>query len=198
MPAAQHTLNLARRLGILRSKDLAPHGIARTYLRRLCEQGRLRRVGRGLYATADGPRSPQDTLAVIARRVPDAVVCLLSALRIHDLTTQSPFEVWIAIPRRARTPKLDDVPVRVVRMAPDVLAAGVVAVKIDGVAVPVFDLEKTVVDCFRFRSRIGLDVALEALREYVRQPQRRLERLLRYAQIGRVRKSIQPYLEALL
>jgi predicted transcriptional regulator of viral defense system len=126
------------------------------------------------------------------------VVCLLSALRIHDLTTQSPFEVWIAIPRRARTPKLDDVPVRVVRMAPDVLAAGVVAVKIDGVAVPVFDLEKTVVDCFRFRSRIGLDVALEALREYVRQPQRRLERLLRYAQIGRVRKSIQPYLEALL
>lgn len=198
MDAAQRTLNLVQRRGILRSKDLDPHGIARAYLRRLCDQGRLRRIGRGLYAAADAPRSPQDTLAAIARRVPNAVVCLLSALRVHELTTQAPFEVWIAIPSRARTPKVDDLPVRVVRMAPDVLAAGVVAVAIDGVAVPVFDLEKTVVDCFRFRARIGLDVALEALRDYVRRPRRRVDRLLRYAAIGRVRESIRPYLEALL
>jgi predicted transcriptional regulator of viral defense system len=198
MDAAQRTLRLARRLGILRPKDLAPHGIARTCLQRLCEQGHLRRIGRGLYELADAEPSPQHAMAAIARRVPSAVVCLLSALRVHDLTTQSPFEVWIAIPRRARTPKLDDLPVRVVRMAPEALGAGVVTTKVDGVAVPVFDLEKTVVDCFRYRSRVGLDVALEAIREYLRRPRRNIDRLLHYAAIGRVKESMRPYLEALV
>jgi predicted transcriptional regulator of viral defense system len=195
---AQRTLNLAKRLGVLRPRDLEAHGIARTYLQRLRDQGRLRQVGRGLYAPADTDPSPQSNLAAVVRRVPGAVVCLLSALRVHELTTQSPFEVWIAIPRLARVPKIDDLPVRVVRMVPKSLAAGVVKVKIDGVSVPVFDLEKTVVDCFRFRSRIGLDVALEAIREYVRRPRRNVERLLHYAAIDRVKATIRPYLEALL
>ena len=140
----------------------------------------------------------QGNLAAVARRVPGAVVCLLSALRLHEFTTQQPFEVWIAIPTRARTPRIDDLPIRVVRMAAAPLSTGVAARKIDGVRVPVFDLEKTVVDCFRFRSRIGLDVALEALREYVRRPRRDLDRLLRYATTCRVAKAIRPYLEALL
>jgi predicted transcriptional regulator of viral defense system len=140
----------------------------------------------------------QSSLAAVARRVPGAVVCLLSALRVHDLTTQAPFETWIAIPTRARTPKLDGLPVRVVRMAKAPLAAGVAHRKIDGVQVPVFDLEKTVVDCFRFRNRIGLDVALEAMREYVRRPRRNVERLLHYAAVDRVAKAIRPYLQAML
>ena len=198
MDPAQRTLNLAKRLGVLRPRDLEAHGIARTYLQRLRDQGRLRQVGRGLYVPADANQSPQSNLAAVVRRVPGAVVCLLSALRVHDLTTQSPFEVWIAIPRLARVPKVDDLPVRVVRMVPRSLAAGVVKVKIDGVSVPVFDLEKTIADCFRFRSRIGLDVAIEAIREYVRRPRRNVERLLHYAAIDRVKETIRPYLEAML
>ncbi|MFY9345698.1 MAG: type IV toxin-antitoxin system AbiEi family antitoxin domain-containing protein [Planctomycetota bacterium] len=198
MDAAQRTLSLVKHLGILRPRDLDNLGIARTYLQRLLEQGKLRRVGRGLYALADADLSIQSDLAAVARRVPDAVVCLLTALRVHDLTTQLPFEVWIAIPKRARTPKVEGVPIRVVRMAPGPLAAGVVMMKIDGVQVPVFELEKTVVDCFRFRASIGLDVALEAMREYLRRPRRNLERLLQHAAVDRVAVSMRPYLEAMV
>jgi predicted transcriptional regulator of viral defense system len=198
MDPAQRTLALARRLGVLRPKDLETHGIARTYLQRLRDQGLLRQVGRGLYVPADVDLSPENNLAAVARRVPDAVVCLLSALRVHDLTTQSPFEAWIAIPKRARAPKPNGIPVRVVRMAPEPLSAGVVNVRIDNVRVPLFDVEKTVADCFRFRSRVGLDVALEAMREYLRRPRRNVERLLHYAAIDRVADGIRPYLEAML
>jgi predicted transcriptional regulator of viral defense system len=198
MDSAQRALALARHHGVLRPRDLEVHGIARTYLQRLRDQGKLRQVGRGLYVLAGSRQSMQSSLAAVARRVPGAVVCLLSALRVHDLTTQAPFETWIAIPTRARTPKLDGLPVRVVRMAKAPLAAGVAHRKVDGVQVPVFDLEKTVVDCFRFRNRIGLDVALEAMREYVRRPRRNVERLLHYAAVDRVAKAIRPYLQAML
>ena len=198
MDPSQRTLRLARRLGVLRPRDLEAHGIARTYLQRLRDKGLLRQVGRGLYVLADADLSPQSNLAAVARRVPGAVVCLLSALRLHELTTQSPFEVWIAIPRLARVPKAEGLPVRVVRMTPKPLAAGVTKVRIDGVQVSVFDIEKTVADCFRFRDRIGLDVALEAMREYLRRPRRNVERLMHYARIDRVADSMRPYLEAML
>lgn len=179
MDASQRTLALAKRHGVLRPRDLQAHGIARTYLQRLRDQGRLRQVGRGLYVLADADLSPQSNLAAVSRRVPGAVVCLLSALRFHELTTQNPYEIWIAIPTRARAPKLADLPTRVVRMAPAALTAGVGKHRIDGVLVPVFDVEKTEVDCFRYRNRIGPDVALEAIREYLRRPRRNLELLLR-------------------
>lgn len=198
MDASERTLALAKRHGVLRPRDLQAHGIARTYLQRLRDKGRLRQVGRGLYVLADADLSPQSNLAAVSRRVPGAVVCLLSALQFHELTTQAPFEIWIAIPTRARAPKLDDLSTRSVRMAPAALAAGVGKHRIDGVSVPVFDVEKTVVDCFRYRHRIGLDVALEAIREYLRRPRRNLELLLRYAEVDGVRKTIQPYLEAML
>jgi predicted transcriptional regulator of viral defense system len=198
LDTSTRTLNLTRRLGVVRPRDLDAHGIARTYLRRLRARGKLRLIGRGLYALADAEPSDQHNLAIVARRVPDAVVCLLSALRVHDLTTQSPFEVWIAIPKTARTPKVDGVPVRIVRMAEKPLTAGVMRIRVDGVMVPVFELEKTVVDCFRFRARIGLDVALEAMREYLRRPHRDLERLLKHAAVDRVALSMRPYLEAML
>jgi predicted transcriptional regulator of viral defense system len=198
MDAAAKTLALARRLGVLRPKDLEAHGIARTYLQRLRDRGELVQVGRGLYAPADADLSHQHNLAAVARRVPDGVVCLLSALQFHELTTQAPFEVWVAVPRHARVPKATGLPVRVVRMVPRSHEAGVFVRKIDGVRVRVFDVEKTVADCFRFRSRIGLDVALEVMREYLRRPRRRIERVLAYAEINRVRSSIRPYLEAML
>jgi predicted transcriptional regulator of viral defense system len=177
--ASQRTLALAKRHGVLRPRDLQAHGIARTYLQRLRDQGRLRQVGRGLYVLADADLSPQSNLAAVSRRVPGAVVCLLSALRFPELTTQNPYEIWIAIPTRARAPKLADLPTRVVRMAPAALTAGVGKHRIDGVLVPVFDVEKTVLDCFRYRNRIKPDVALEAIREYLRRPRRNLELLLR-------------------
>jgi predicted transcriptional regulator of viral defense system len=198
MDATRKILDLVRRLGVLRPRDLARQGIARTHLQRLRDRGELQQIGRGLYTLADAEQSPQSNLAAVARRVPHAVICLLSALRLHDLTTQAPFETWIAIGTRARTPKIAGVPLRVVRMATAPLAAGVTHRNIDGVRVPVFDLEKTVVDCFRYRNKIGLDVALEAMREYLRRPRRNVDRLLHYATIDRVEAPIRPYLEAMV
>lgn len=198
MDHASRTLTLARRLGVLRPRDLEQHGIARTYLARLRDQGLLRQIGRGLYVPTDADQSAESNLAAVGKRFPTGVVCLLSALRVHGLTTQAPFEAWIALPRQARVPKATGLPIRVVRMVAKSLTTGVDTKTIDGVQVAVFDLEKTVVDCFRFRSRIGLDVALEAMREYLRRPRRNLEKLLRYAGVVRVEKSIRPYLEAML
>jgi predicted transcriptional regulator of viral defense system len=147
---------------------------------------------------ADAEQSADSNLAAVGKRIPAGVVCLLSALRVHGLTTQAPFEAWIALPRQARVPKAAGLPIRVVRMVPKSLEAGVEKKTVDGVQVSVFDVEKTVADCFRFRSRIGLDVALEAMRDYLRRPRRNLEKLLRYAGLVRVQKSIRPYLEAML
>lgn len=198
MDPAKRTMSLARRLGVLRPRDLQAHGVARTYLARMCAQGQLRQIGRGLYVPADAEQSADSNLAAVGKRIPAGVVCLLSALRVHGLTTQAPFEAWIALPRQARVPKAAGLPIRVVRMVPRSLGSGVEKKTIDGVQVSVFDVEKTVADCFRFRSRIGLDVALEAMREYLRRPRRNLEKLLRYAGVVRVLKAIRPYLEAML
>lgn len=198
MTDLDQALKLARKQGVLRPKDLQAHGIARTHLQRLVERGLLRRVGRGLYVATDREPSLHGSLAAVARHAPAAVVCLLSALRFHELTTQAPFEVWIAIPTGRRTPRIEAVPLRVVRMARQPLTAGVERHVVDGVSVPIFDLEKTVVDCFRFRNRIGLDVALEALRDYLQRRKRNVDRLLHYAKIDRVSTKIRPYLEAMV
>lgn len=197
MSDLERALQLARKFGALRPLDLREHGIARTNLQRLVERGLLRKAGRGLYVPSDREPSLHGGLALVARQAPAAVVCLLSALRVHELTTQSPFEVWIAVAKGRRTPKVDGTPVRVVRMSGQTLTSGVEIHTIDGVQVPVFDLEKTVVDCFRFRNRIGLDVALEAIRDYLHRPGRKVDRLLHYAKIDRVTTSIRPYLEAI-
>ena len=197
MTDAERVLELAHEQGVLRPKDLSEHGIARTHLQRLVQRGLLRKVARGLYVLADHEPSLHGSLAAVARHAPAAVVCLLSALRFHEITTQAPFEVWIAVSTGQRAPKIQGVPLRVVRMAEQPLAAGVERHVIDGVSVPVFDPEKTVVDCFRYRNRIGLDVALEAIRDYLRRPGRKVDRLLHYAKIDRVATTTRPYLEAM-
>jgi len=184
-------------MGVLRPKDLLAHGLARTHLQRLLERELLRKVGRGLYVLAEHEPSMHSGLAAVARHAPIAVVCLLSALRVHELTTQAPFEIWVAIPTGHRKPKIEGVALRVVRMATEPLRVGVECHTIDGVSVPIFDLEKTVVDCFRLRNRIGLDVALEAMREYLRRPGRSIDKLLHYAHTDRVSTTIRPYLEAM-
>lgn len=136
-------------------------------------------------------------LALNSVRVPKGVVCLLSALRVHEIGTQAPNEVWIAIPPHMVSPRLDQPALRVVRMSDAALADGVVRMKIDGVDVPVFNTARTVVDCFRFRNKIGLDVAIEALRDGWSRRKFTLDDLWRYATLGRAANVMRPYVEAI-
>lgn len=186
-----------KRLGIARSRDLEYAGVSRTQLRRLIERGLIERVGRGLYGLPGAARTERHHLAEAARRVPGGVVCLLSALRFHGLTTQNPFEVWMAIDRKAWRPRLDHPPLRLVHLSGPALREGVEEHDVGGVAVRVFSAAKTVADCFKFRNKIGADVAVEALRDYRRLHPKRLEAVWRFAEVDRVTRVILPYMEAI-
>ncbi|MCL1841547.1 MAG: AbiEi antitoxin N-terminal domain-containing protein [Propionibacteriaceae bacterium] len=194
---ADKLLELVRRQGLLRPHDLAPLGIPRVALTRAVRRGQLERVGRGLYGLTARPVSAHGTLAEVARRVPNGVVCLLSALRFHDLTTQAPFEVWLAIDNKAATPKLGYPPLRLVRFSGAALTEGVEEHVVDGVTVRVTGVAKTVADCFKYRNKIGLDVALEALREAWNGKHMTSDQIWHYAKIDRVANVMQPYLESL-
>lgn len=196
-------LQLAREMGVLRSRDLAELGIAREYLARLTRAGLLERAGRGLYMLPDAELTEHHSLAEAAKRVPAGVVCLLSALRFsalrfHELTTQAPFEVWLAVPPTARVPRADTPPLRVVRFSGPALTAGIEEHRIEGVPVRVYTPAKTVADCFKFRNKIGLDVALEALRETWRAHRVTMDALTHYAEVCRVAHVMRPYLESLI
>ena len=193
----QNILDLAAERGLIRPRDLTERGLPTVALTRLVRQGRLQRVGRGLYALPDRPVSEHNALAEVARKHPQAIVCLLSALRIHDLTTQSPFEVWLAIPNKARAPKMDYPPLRIVRFSGAALTRGVEDHVIDGVPVRVTSVARTVADCFKFRNKIGLDVALESLQEAWRAKRASMDELWRYATLCRVANVMRPYMESL-
>ncbi|HET8587688.1 MAG TPA: type IV toxin-antitoxin system AbiEi family antitoxin domain-containing protein [Candidatus Limnocylindria bacterium] len=195
---ADRTLQLARELGVLRPRDLAQHGIAREYLSRLTQAGLLERTGRGLYVLPDAELTEHHSLAEAAKRVPAGIVCLLSALRFHDLTTQAPFEVWLALPPAARRPRAGSPPLRIVRFSGPALTEGIEEHMIEGVRVRVYNPAKTVADCFKYRNKIGLDVALEALRETWRERRTTMDELWRYAEICRVATVMRPYLESLI
>jgi predicted transcriptional regulator of viral defense system len=193
----QQVLRLARTRKLLRARDVTEHGLPTIVLTRLVQAGKLERLARGLYGVPGAKTSEHRSLAEVAARVPKGVVCLLSALRLHEIGTQSPFEVWIAIPQHMVTPRLDQPAIRVVRMSDVALADGVERRTIDGIKVPVFNAARTVVDCFRFRNKIGLDVALEALRDGWRQRKFTLDDLWRHAISGRVANVMRPYIEAI-
>ncbi|MCL7455374.1 MAG: AbiEi antitoxin N-terminal domain-containing protein, partial [Anaerolineae bacterium] len=167
MDRTQQILEIVAEAGVLRPRDLDAHGIPRIYLSRLCERGLLQRVGRGLYVLPNADVSEHHTLAEAGKRVPHGVVCLLSALRFHGLTTQSPSEVWLAIANKAWRPQVDYPPLRFVRFSERTLEAGVEEHSIEGVHVRVYNPAKTVADCFKYRNKIGLDTAVEALKRYV-------------------------------
>ncbi len=186
-----------RKAGIARSRDLERAGLSRTQIRRLRDQGVIKRVGRGLYRLPGAPLTEREDLAEAARIVPGGIVCLLSALRFHGLTTQNPFEVWLAIDRKAWRPRAEHPPLRLVFLSGPSLREGVEEHDVGGVEVRVFSAAKTVADCFKFRNKIGTDVAIEALREYRRARPKGLEAIWRYAQVNRVTGVIQPYLAAL-
>jgi len=190
-------LTLASEHGLIRPRDLAPLGLPRVALTRLVRQGLLTRVGRGLYAHPDRTVSEHASLAEVARKHPQAIVCLLSALRVHNLTTQSPFEVWLAIPNKARAPKLAYPPLRIVRFSGAALTEGIEDHQIDGVTVRVTSVERTVADCFKFRNKIGVDVAIEALREAWMGKRVHMDELWRCATLCRVANVMRPYMESL-
>ena len=193
----KQVLRLARTRKLLRARDVTGHGLPTIALTRLVQAGKLERVARGLYGVPGAKTSEHRSLAEVAARVPKGVVCLLSALRVHEIGTQAPFEVWIAIPQHMVTPRLDQPAIRVVRMSDTALAEGVERRTIDGVKVPVFSAARTVVDCFRYRNKIGLDVALEALRDGWSKRKFTLDDLWRHATGGRVDNVMRPYIEAI-
>lgn len=194
-----HTLilELARHQGLIRPCDVEACGFSRMTLSTLVRQGKLTRLSRGLYSLPDRPVSEYATLAEVASKHPGLLVCLLSALQFHGLTTQSPFEVWVAIANKARAPKMDYPPLRIVRFSGDALTAGVEEHLVDGVGVRVTSVAKTVADCFKYRNKIGLDVALEALREAWNAKRVKMDELWHCAQVCRVANVMRPYLEAM-
>jgi predicted transcriptional regulator of viral defense system len=163
----------------------------------MVETGKLQQLGRGLYAPAGFEPTEQHGLASAAARVPSGVVCLLSALQFHELGTQAPFEVWLAIDRKARKPVISDPPLRIVRFSPRALREGVEEHELEGVTVHITSAARTVADCFKYRNKIGLDVALEALQEY-RRSRRSVDDLVLAARVVRVANVMRPYLEAVL
>lgn len=193
---ADRVLRLATKRGLVRARDLAAEGIPRATLSRLVQSGKLDRVSRGLYALPGHACSEQHQLAEIALRSSQGVFCLLTALRFHQLTTQSPHEVWIAIPNKAHPPKIDYPPLRVVRFSGEALTEGVETHDIDGVSVRIYSVAKTVADCFKYRNKIGLDVALEALRECRRDKRATNDELWRAAKTCRVAGVMRPYMES--
>lgn len=191
-------LDFVRKGGILRPQDLQKKGLPSDYLWRLHKQGKLEKVGRGLYAVQRAALSEHQTVVQAALRVPHGVVCLLSALRFHDFTAQSTFEIWMAIDVKARGPKEDIIPLRIVRFSGKALTAGVETHTIEGATVKVYNPAKTVADCFKYRNKIGLDVAIEALRNCWRKRLATSDELWRYAKVCRVARVMRPYLESVV
>ena len=193
----EQVLELVRGTGVVRPRDLKARGIPMGYLWRLYRRGLLVRVARGLYSAPDADVTEHHSLAQAAKRVPRGVVCLLSALRFHGVTTQLPREVWIAIDMADRRPKADGLSLRVVRFTGQALTTGVEQHVVEGVTVRVYSIAKTVADCFKYRNKIGLDVAIEALRECMAERRATVDEIWQYAKVCRMTNVMRPYLEAL-
>ncbi|MBN2560396.1 MAG: type IV toxin-antitoxin system AbiEi family antitoxin domain-containing protein [Phycisphaerae bacterium] len=195
---SDQVLQLARRKGVLRPKDLDRKGIPRVYLGRLCARGLLQRMDRGIYIPTGADVTEHHSLAEVCKRIPHARICLLSALRYHNIGTQLPREVWIALPPKARRPKTQYPPLRIVRFSGKALTEGVEMKTIEGVKVPVYSPAKTIADCFKYRLKIGLDVFLEAVKDGWHDRKFTMDQLSHYAGICRVSTVIRPYLEAIV
>ena len=190
-------LQVLRRLGIVRAGELKAHGIPRGQIYRLVQNGLVVREARGIYVASKHPITAEHTLAQVAKRVPGGVFCLLTALRFHELTTQAPAEIWIALAEKARKPKLDYPRLRVARFSGRALTEGIERHRLEGVEVRVYSAAKTVADCFKYRNKIGIDVAVEALRDFSRRHRGGATELARYARVCRVTRVMQSYLDAI-
>jgi predicted transcriptional regulator of viral defense system len=184
--------------GILRTAEALRAGIHPHTLYAMRDAGTLKRISRGVYRLAERPPLGNPDLVTVAKRVPNGVICLISALAFHDLTTQIPHEVHVALPRGAEEPRLDFPPIRTFRFTGKSFTEGIETHRLDGVPVRIYSPEKTLADCFKFRNKIGLDVVIEALRFYRERRKIKVEELMRLASVCRVQKVIRPYMEALL
>jgi len=183
--------------GIVRPRDIEAIGLPREYLLRLHRQGKVVRSGRGLYSLPDAAITERHSYAEVARRVPGSVFCLLSALAFHEITTQSPASVWIALPKGTRRPAISTPSLRVARLSGPSLTEGIENHKVEGVPIRVYSVAKTVADCFKFRNKVGLDVAIEALKDALRENKATVNEIYHYAKVCRVSNVIRPYMEAL-
>lgn len=190
-------LEVIKERQIIRPRDLDDYGIPRRYLARLLERGLVHRIKRGLYEYVERSVTENATIAEVSKTISEGVVCLLSALQIYDVTTQAPHKVWIALDNSARPPKAGSMPVQVIYMSGAALRSGIETMKFEGVQVRVYSLAKTVADCFKFRNKVGLDVAIEALREVRRKRLVTNDELWHYAKICRVSKVMRPYMESI-
>jgi predicted transcriptional regulator of viral defense system len=193
----ERLLRFADQQTVIRPGDLERLAVPRNYLGRLVRAGKLERVGRGLYSSADRPPSENRTLLEVCRKVPQAVVCLSSALRFHELTTENPFEVWIALKPGAWSPRIEYPPIRVVRVSGEALTFGVAEHLVEGAKIKVYSPAKTVADCFKFRSKIGTELAIQALRECFREKRATMDELWAAAKVCRVANVMRPYMESL-
>ena len=191
-------LQLLREKGVVRAKELRTRGIHPQYIKQLEQEGQIIRTARGVYTLAELDLTEHQSLVEASVRVPHGVVCLLSALRFHDITTQAPFEVWLAIANSARTPCENLIPLRIVYMSGDSFNSGIEEHLVITQPIKVYNLSKTVADCFKYRNKIGLDVALEALRESWNEKKVNMDSLWHYAKICRVQNVMRPYLESLV
>jgi predicted transcriptional regulator of viral defense system len=190
-------VELVRRKHVIRPRDLERARIPRNYLTRLVARGQLQKLERGLYTAESLPASEHISLLEVSRRVPKGVICLLSALNFHGIGTQVPHEVWIAIDVKAWTPRITSPAVRIVRFSGNALHFGIQEKEVSGGKIRVYSPAKTVADCFKFRHKIGLDVALEALRDCYRQKKATMNQLWEAAKVCRVANVMRPYLESL-
>lgn len=194
----ERAVDFLRQHGMARLSELKAEGIAEETLARLVRAGEVTRLTRGLYQLSDAEMQTEQTLAEAAKLVPRGVVCLTSALQFHGLTVQLPSAVWIAIPRDSHRPRIAYPPIRIVRYGDKTFDLGIETHTISGVEVRIYDPARTVVDCFRFRNKIGTDIALEGLREALRTRRARPDDIVRYARTCRVWTVVKPYLEAVM
>ncbi|MBW2688494.1 MAG: AbiEi antitoxin N-terminal domain-containing protein [Deltaproteobacteria bacterium] len=196
MSRQQQILELARTKGIIRAEDVEAVGISRNYLYRMHKEGLLEKSAVGLYTLPETPVTENSSLVEIAKRMPHAVVCLISALSYHGITTQLPHEIWLAIPRGSWRPDVEYPPLNLTYVSEPAYSFGIQEHVINGVTVKIYNPAKTVADCFKFRNKVGLDVAIEALREAWRSRKVTMDELVEAAGIDRVSKIMRPYLEA--
>lgn len=198
MNGRQKLLDYARTRKVFRASDVEHElGLSRMYISRLVKEGQLERVGYGLYSLEGTEFDENQSILEVAAKVPNGVLCLLSALRFHDLTTQSPFEVWIAMERTTWTPKMDTIRLRVFSFSPKVYEAGVETLVLGGVTVKVYSPAKTIADCFYYQRTVGLDVCLEALRDAWNSRKVTMDDLFHFAEVRNVRGTMLPYLNTL-
>lgn len=192
----EDSARVARLPGLIRAHDLEERGVPRGRLRGMLLREEIHRVARGLYRLRDAPLTELETIAAVSKRIPNAIVCLLTALHVHGIGTQAPRDVWIALDRKARKPQASGLPVRVVRFSGPMLRYAIETREVLGVPVRLTSPARTVVDCFRYRKKIGLDVALEALRDAVNSRRATVDEIARTAEVCRIQTVISPYLES--